>query len=102
LDCDLQDVSFDSTIIKVHQDAASKKKLIGKSRSGSTTKVHAVVDALGNPLKMVLTAGQVHDITVAPQFICDLKSAIVIADAGYDSIRLGSENKSVPKVAQLH
>ena len=35
----------------------------------------------------MLSAGQVYDITVAPQLICDLKSAIVMADAGYDSLR---------------
>lgn len=27
IDCDLQDISIDSTIIKVHQDAGSEKKL---------------------------------------------------------------------------
>ena len=35
----------------------------------------------------MLSSGQIHDITVAPQLICDLKSAIVMADAGYDSLR---------------
>ena len=88
LDCDLQDVSLDSTTVKVHQDVGSKKKeLIGKSRGGSTTKIHAVVDALGNPFKVVLSAGQFHDITAAPQLICDLKSAIVMAEVAYDSLR---------------
>ena len=48
--------------------------------------IHAVVDALGNPLKIVLSAGQLHDTNVAPQLICDLKSAIVMADASYDSL----------------
>ena len=51
LDCDLQDVSLDSTTVKVHQDAGSK------------------------------------NITFAPQLICDLKSATVIVDVGYDSLK---------------
>jgi transposase len=28
-----------------------------------STKIHAVVDALGNPLRFILTPGQVNDIT---------------------------------------
>ena len=39
----------------------------------------------GNPLKIILTAGQVHDITVAPSLIADVKAEIVMADGGYDS-----------------
>ncbi|MBQ7629943.1 MAG: hypothetical protein IJS81_06985 [Selenomonadaceae bacterium] len=31
---------------------------------------------MGNPLKIVLTAGQVHDVTVAPTLISDLKAEI--------------------------
>ncbi|OCS87064.1 transposase [Caryophanon latum] len=34
---------------------------IGISRGGRTTKIHAIVDALGNPLLFQLTSGQVHD-----------------------------------------
>ena len=59
--------------------------MIGKSNGGNTTKIHALVDALGNPLKIILTAGQVHDITVAPSLIADVKAEIVMADGGYDS-----------------
>ena len=44
-----------------------------------------LVYALGNPLKIILTAGQVHDITVAPSLIADVKAEIVMADGGYDS-----------------
>ncbi|MBR4151812.1 MAG: transposase [Selenomonadaceae bacterium] len=54
-------MSVDSTIIKVHQAAGSKEESIGKSRGCLTTKIHAVVDVLGNPLKVMLSGGQVHD-----------------------------------------
>lgn len=41
LDCNLQDVSIDSTtIVKAHKDTRSKKELIGKSRGDLTTKIH--------------------------------------------------------------
>jgi len=43
------------------------------------------VDALGNPLRFTLTAGQRHDITQAQALIADYRSEYVIADKGYDS-----------------
>jgi hypothetical protein len=35
---------------------------IGRSRGGLSTKIHALVDALGNPLAFFLTGGEVHDL----------------------------------------
>ncbi len=34
---------------------------LGSSRGGFSTKIHALVDVLGNPLKFILTAGQRND-----------------------------------------
>ena len=49
------------------QRRGSKKgdsnEAIGRSRGGLTTKIHAIVDALGNPLAVSLTGGHVHDVT---------------------------------------
>lgn len=42
---------------------------LGRSRGGFSTKVHASVDALGNPLRFILTAGQEADITQAEALI---------------------------------
>lgn len=50
-----------------------------------TTKIHAVVDALGNPLRFILTPGQVSDYTEAEALIADLPAKHVLADKGYDS-----------------
>jgi len=50
-----------------------------------STKIHAVVDALGNPLRFILTPGQVNDITQAEALIADLPTGHVLADKGYDS-----------------
>jgi hypothetical protein len=38
---------------------------IGRSRGGLTTKLHVAADALGNPLCVILTAGQIADIDQA-------------------------------------
>ena len=50
-----------------------------------STKIHRAADALGNPVRWQLTAGQVHDITQAPALIAGLQIKQVIADRAYDS-----------------
>lgn len=50
-----------------------------------TTKIHLLVDALGRPLRFVLTGGQVHDLMAAPVLIDKEKTKAVIADTAYDS-----------------
>ena len=59
---------------------------LGRSRGGFTTKLHAAVDALGNPLGFVLTPGQRADITQAEALVAPYAApGAVIADKGYDS-----------------
>jgi transposase len=50
-----------------------------------TTKIHAVVDALGNPLVMSLTAGNVHDIKQAEVLLAQVEPKSLLADKGYDA-----------------
>jgi transposase len=50
-----------------------------------TTKIHVVVDALGNPLKVSLTKGQVHDITQAEPLTANITPGAMLADKGYDA-----------------
>lgn len=45
--------------------------------------MHIVVDALGNPLRLSLTAGQTADIKQAPVLLADLNTDHVIVDRGY-------------------
>ena len=58
---------------------------MGRSRGGLTTKIHLRVDGLGAPQQVILTPGQVHDITQAPALMKDVEVEIAIADQGYDS-----------------
>lgn len=53
-----------------------------------TTKVHAVVDALGNPLRIHLTAGNVNDIVPACGLIEGLLADKLLADRAYDANKL--------------
>jgi transposase len=64
----------------------AKAQDIGPSRGGQTTKIHALTDVLGRPFALLLTPGNVSDITVADDLI---KRAVglryLIADKGYDA-----------------
>jgi len=89
---------LDASIVRVHQDAVGGRKAgtecVGRSRGGPTTKIHAVVDGLGNPTKIELTEGQVHDVTQAPMMLEEATSTTVIADKGYDSNALVEQIES--------
>ena len=50
-----------------------------------TTKIHAVVDALGNPANLMLTAGQIHDLACAQELIENLDPEALIGDKAYDA-----------------
>ena len=50
-----------------------------------TSKVHIAVDGLGNPLRFILTGGQVGDVTQAQGLITDLAGGHLIADTAYDA-----------------
>ncbi len=50
-----------------------------------TSKVHIAVDALGNPLRFILTPGQWHDITQAEDLVEGLPGEHLLADKAYDS-----------------
>ena len=50
-----------------------------------STKIHAAVDALGNPLRLLLTAGQASEYGQANALIEGFEAAYVLADKGYDS-----------------
>ena len=56
---------IDTSIVRVHQHAAciarNKKQSMGRSRGGLTSKIHAVVDTNGLPVRLGLTAGEAHD-----------------------------------------
>ena len=52
-----------------------------------TTKVHAVTDGLGNPLRFLLSSGNRNDIRMAQALLgpFDLRGKLILADKGYDS-----------------
>jgi transposase len=59
---------------------------MGRSRGGLTTKIHALVDANGLPVKLKLTEGQAHDGRSAQDMLGDIgEGQILLADRAYDS-----------------
>ena len=59
---------------------------MGRSRGGLTTKIHALVDAEGRPIRITLTPGQAHDSTAAEELLANLTpGTILLADKAYDS-----------------
>ena len=60
---------------------------LGRSRGGFGTKVHAITDALGNPLDFVLTGGNGSDIGQAESLLerTPEGTEAFVGDKGYDS-----------------
>lgn len=64
-----------------------RRRLIGRTTGGLNTKLHAVTDAKGQPLKFFMTAGQVSDDTGAAALLGSLPGAEwLVADRGYDAV----------------
>ena len=88
-DADVQ--MIDSSSVRVHQHAANTKgsggdRRMGRSRGGLTTKIHALTDAHGLPLELVLTPGQAADCPTAAKLLGHLRAGTIpLADKAYDA-----------------
>ena len=81
---------IDTSIVRVHQHAAciarNRSQSMGRSRGGLTSKIHAVVDTTGLPVRLALRAGEAHDNRLALSFLSSLRSgSMLLADRGYDA-----------------
>ena len=66
-----------------------------------STKINIGVDALGNPVRFILTAGQVHDIRQAKDLISGISFDNLLADMGYDSDAFRAEIAEVDAQAVI-
>src|SRR3546814_7818916 len=86
-------VMIAGTLLKAPRTASSLRvkkgglgRLIGRTKGGMNTKLHAVTDANGRPLSFFMTAGQVSDYTGAAALLDDLpKAQWLLGDRGYDA-----------------
>ena len=59
---------------------------MGRSRGGLTSKIHAVVDSNGLPVRLAQSPGEAHDVRLAVKLLSRLKSgSMQLADRGYDA-----------------
>ncbi|MFC5487502.1 IS5 family transposase, partial [Microvirga aerilata] len=89
-DPDFEYALIDGTIIRVHQHGTGAKgglghQAIGRSRGGLTTKIVALVDALGNLADFLLLPGQRHDSVGAEPLLDGVEIGALIADKGFDN-----------------
>ena len=87
---DAEWVFIDGSYVRAHQHASGarhgEERAIGKSRGGSTTKIHIAADAHGNPIDFEITGVEIHDSKIAEKIIEKVGNAEhLIADKGYDS-----------------
>jgi transposase len=80
----------DTYIVRVHQHGAciarNKEQQMGRSRGGLTSKVHAVVDAIGLPVRLGLSPGETHVNRLCLELLAGLLlKTMVLADRGYDA-----------------
>jgi transposase len=80
---------IDTSMVRVHQHACiadSGNQAVGRSRGGLTSKLHVVVDGKGLPLRLGITAGQVHDNRLCSTLLSGLTPrTMMLADRGYDA-----------------
>jgi len=88
---DCQDVSMDGSVIRAHACAAgaayssADNEALGRSKGGFSSKIHALCDGLGLPIKFILTGGQEAECKQAIPLLENINAIAVLADKGYDT-----------------
>jgi transposase len=81
---------IDTSVVSVHQHGAciagNRQQQMSRSRGGLTSKIHAVVDANGLPVRIGLTPGEAHDNRLCTVLLSGVHPHIMLlADRGYDA-----------------
>ncbi len=67
-------------------EKGGRGRLIGRTKGGMNTKLHAVTDSLGRPIRFFISDGQVSDYTGARALVNSLPLADwLLGDRGYDA-----------------
>ena len=73
-------------------ERGEQKQAVGRSRGGRNTKIHALADAKGRLIAILLTGGEAHDCPVAERLIRRVKPPKrMLGDKAYDSAELREE-----------
>ena len=76
---------FEPTSIAQRPAKKGGCQAIGRSRGGLTTKIHVIVDALGNSVAMSLTPGRASDLALAEPLLEQVEPRAFLADKAYDA-----------------
>jgi len=81
---------IDTSVVRVHQHGAciacNREQQMGRSRGGLTSKIHALVDADGLPVRLGLTTGEAHDNRLCSILLSGLSPrTMLLADRGYNA-----------------
>jgi len=81
--------SRQSTPLGIGRKRGEQKQAVGRSRGGRNTKIHALADAKGCLIALLLTGGEAHDCPVAERLIDRAEPAeLMLGDKAYDSNEL--------------
>jgi len=69
----------------IKKNGGQDEQALGRSRGGFSTKIHLIVDALGNPLRFILTPGQRHDVTQVEALLDSYEFERFTADTAFDA-----------------
>ena len=96
-DPDMESIMTNGTIVRAHACAAGApqghlaepdNQALGRSKGDFTTKIHVLVDALGNRLNFILTGGHRADITQTYPLIEGVNATYALMDKAYDTDKL--------------
>ena len=65
----------ESAPVRSRRKRGEQKQAVGRSRGGRNTKIHALADAKGRLIAILLTGGDAHDCPLAERLICRVKLA---------------------------
>ena len=78
-----------STPLGIGRKRGEQKQAVGRSRGGRNTKIHALADAKGRLIAILLTGGEAHGCPIAERLIRRVKpSKHMLGDKAYDSAEL--------------
>ncbi|MCK1490057.1 IS5 family transposase [Bradyrhizobium sp. 180] len=79
-----------TSVVRVHQHGAcitrNQRQSMERSRGGLTSKIHAVVDSNGLPIRLALSPGEAHDVSACRKTAVSSEAgSMLLADRGYDA-----------------
>ena len=84
--------AYQSAPLGCRRKRGEKNQAVGRSRGGRNTKIHALADAKGRLIALLLTGGETHDCPVAERLIKRVEPAErLLGDKAYDSNELRDE-----------